>query len=537
MAVRKKIKALPPKRVVEKFRKLKGERGNWETHWQEVADHVLPRKATFTRTLADGAKRQYFLLENVGMHSNELLSGALHGLLTNPHAIWFELTTGTPQLDSQDGVRQWLQDTGRLMHNVLNNSNFQMEVHELYTDLTAFGTSPMFIQEHERDVVRFNTRFLGECCIEENAAGFVDQLYRQWEWGAVQICQEFGMENLPKKVLEAYKKGDECKFTVVHAVYPMELVEKGDYRKVNKFISQYVLVEEEFDLRVETFAEFPYVVPRWSKAAGEKYGRSPGMNALPELKVLNKMNETMLIGAQKLVDPPLQMEDDGVVLPIITRPGGLNYRRPNTAEIKPIFNDTRIDFGYQAMEDRRKRVRDVYYVDQLQLQQGGPTMTATEVLQRTEEKMRLLGPMLGRMQSEFLRPMIDRVFNIMWSRRMIPAPPPELQGTKLDVRYSSLIAKTQRLDEGQAIMRTIQAVAPFIEMDPAVAQNFKGDQAVRTLAGIFGFPQDIIRPMREVTQMREAQAQAEAEAQQKLQEQADMQQMEAATKTMVAAGG
>ena len=528
----KKVKALSVKEIKEKMTRLKGERSNWESHWQEVADHILPRKNTVIRKQADGQKRQFILLDNVGMHSNELLAGALHGLLTNPNSLWFEMTTGVVDLDNVDEVRKWLQKTARSMHNVLNNSNFQMEVHELYIDLCSFGTSCMQFQEDKETIVRFSTKFIADYYVVENERGVIDQVYREWKLTAVELCSEFGIKNLPKKVQDAYEKRPDEKFCIVHAVYPRVVAGEKLYKGESKYVSQYILPDCDHEISVGTFKDFPYLVPRWTKAAGESYGRSPGMNALPELKVLNKMNETMLIGAQKKVDPPLQMEDDGVVLPIMSIPGGLNYRRPGSEPIQPLFADTNMDFGYQAMEDRRKRVRDAYFVDQLQLQANGPMMTATEVLQRTEERMRLLGPMLGRQQSEFLRPLIDRLFNLMWERGLIEPPPAALQGRSLDVRYSSLIAKSQRLDEGQAIMRTMQAVAPFGQIDPGVWDNFDGDMAARVVAGVYGFPQEIIRNMRQVEKIRsdrQAAIQAQVDREQSAQ---NMQGVETMTKTL-----
>jgi hypothetical protein len=503
-------KKLTVKQIKEKVEKLKAERGTWETHWQELADYILPRKNTITSQKFPGEKRSVNVLTSTGIKSNELLSGALHGMLTNPNAMWFELTTGDTEIDRSDNVRMWLQKTTKSMHNVLNNSNFQTEVHELYMDLSCFGTSPMYVEEDDRDIIRCSTRFIAEMYIDENHLGVVDQVFRQWDWDAHKIVSEFGIDKVGKKVSDAYKKGDTTRFCVIHAVYPRTMIDpvaKGAF----KYISQYVLPDENLELREGGFREFPYVVPRWSKAAGEIYGRSPGMNALPEVKTLNKIMETTIMGAQKVVDPPLQLPDDGFIMPIITEPGGLNYYRSGTNDIiKPVFNDARIDFGFQVIQQHEKNIREAYYIDQLQLNTG-PQMTATEVMQRTEEKMRLLGPMLGRMQAEFLRPLIDRVFEIMLRRGLINTAeiPAELQGRVLDVRYSSMIAKSQRLAEGQNMLRAMEALTPFANADRGVLDNLNGDQAFRVIAEVFGLPQEIIRKAKDVQQMRDARAQAQ----------------------------
>jgi hypothetical protein len=378
------------------------------------------------------------------------------------------------------------------------------------------ATAAMSIDEDDKYVVRFSTKFIRDYVIDENHLGYVDRILITWEWTADKVVAEYGLDNVPKKVKDAFKKNESDKFKIIQAIYPRYMV--GDEPGKFPYISQTILVDGQFELREGKFREFPYVIPRWAKAAGEIYGRGPGVNALPEMKTLNKMAEVTLNGAQKVVDPPLQLPDDGFIMPIITKPGGLNYYRAGTSDtIKPVFNDTRIDFGFQAMADKRTRVREAFYVDQLMMQQG-PQMTATEVIQRNEEKMRLLGPMLGRQQSELLRPLIDRVFGIMLRRGMLLPPPAELSGKVVDVKYSSLIAKSQKISEGQGIIRTMEAAAPFINTDPTVLDNINGDQALKTLGLIYGLPQEIIRTAQEVAQIRKGRQEAQAQAMQMQQE-------------------
>lgn len=233
------------------------------------------------------------------------------------------------------------------------------------------------------------------------------------------------------------------------------------------------------------------------------------------------MDETVLKGAQLAVSPPLQVADDGVVLPLDTTPNGLNYVRPGTPDIKPFLNDTRIDFGFQVLTERRTRIREGFFIDQLQLSQG-PQMTATEVLQRTEERMRLLGPMLGRQQSEMLRPLIDRVFAIMERKKLIQPLPEELVEMgidDLDVQYSSTIARSQRVSDAQNITRAVELAAPFIQTNPSVLDNIDGDEALRVITRIFGVPQQIIRDRDQVEKTRADRRKAT----QKAQESAEMQ--------------
>jgi hypothetical protein len=509
------MKALLPKKVIEICNALKAERSNYEQLWQELADYGMPRKDDVVTQNTPGQKKYVNLLDSTMMTSNELLAATLHGLLTNPSSYFFALTTGNPLLDAYDTTRFWLQSTARKIHNVLNNSNFQTEVHELYLDECCFGFSPMQIEEDTELIVRFNTRPIREVYCKENSKGVIDTLYRIYKATAQDLMDDFGEKSLPKKVLDAQKESKPDKFEVIHALYPRSIVPDDKGSEKFKYVSQYILVSEKANLSVKGFYEFPYVVPRWTKAAGEVYGRGPGEKALPEAKTLNKMTETTLKGAQKVVDPPLQAPDDGFVMPLATKPGGLNYYRSGSEDrIEPIFADARIDFGYQAIEMKQRQVREAYYIDQLKLREG-PQMTATEVMERTEQAMRFLAPMLGRQQFEFLQPLIERVYSIMERRGEIDDVPQELAGIPLKVQYISVVAMSQRLSEVQAVRRTMQDIAPFMSIDPNARDNFNCDNAIKGIAKLHNFPQEMLNTQNEIGSIRE-QRSKEIQAQQQV---------------------
>lgn len=514
MAKMKKLKSMDPKKVIAKFQEKKGERGNWESLWQECADVALPRKDDIQIKRSPGEQKYVGMLDSTAMTSNELLAGALHGMLTNPAGYFFNLTTGVPELDQRDAVREYIQACVRKMHDVLNNSNFQTEVHEVYLDLGCFGTACLLMEEDKKNVVRFSARPLREVFIEENTKGFVDCLYRELQMDARGLVDEFGYDNLPEKIQKAYDKKETKKFNVLHAVYPKAYSEGKGSERFN-FISQYVWTDEKVDLQVKGFYEFPFLTPRWSKASGESYGRGPTEKALPSAKSLQVMRATTIKGAQKVVDPPLQAPDDGFILQIDTTPAGITYYRAGSQDrIEPIFNDSRIDFGFQVIEQERVQVREAYYTDQLKLREG-PQMTATEVAERVEQAMRFLGPMLGRQQAEFLQPMIERLYFILDRAGELPPVPAELQNVPLNVQYSSIMAMQQRMSEVQNIQRTMQNVAPFASSQPDVLDNFDGDAAVKYIAKLFNFPQELIRKedaLKMIRDQRAAQQQALAQA-------------------------
>ncbi len=264
-------------------------------------------------------------------------------------------------------------------------------------------------------------------------------------------------------------------------------------------------------LRESGFNEFPYVAPRFLKASFEMgYGRSPAMTALPDVKMINAMSRTTIIAAQKQVDPPLMVPDDGFILPVRTKPGGLNFYRSGSRDrIEPLNIGANNPLGLNLEEQRRQAIRSAFYVDQLVLG-AGPTMTATEVVQRTEEKMRLLDPVLGRLQAEMLQPMIERVFQLLVRQNKLPPAPQDIVDRNLDIEYVSPLAKAQRQSDVQAIMRLFELMSPLASIDPGVFDHLDTDGLVRYMLRTLSIPASVTKGVDDVASARSSRQEQEA---------------------------
>ena len=503
------------KSLISRFEKLEGQRQNWETHWQEVADYMQPRKADVTKQRARGDKRMEQVFDSSPIQAVELLAASLHGMLTNPSTPWFTLRFKDEEIDNEDEAKLWLESSTDAMYTAFNRSNFQQEIFELYHDLITFGTAAMFIEEDNDDIIKFSTRHINEVFIAENDKGRIDTIYRKFKISARAAIQKFG-DTVSSDVQTKAKKDPYEEIEILHAVYPRADFNPNKKDKANMpFESVYIEFKNGNELSVSGFREFPFVVPRYLKASNEIYGRSPAMTALPDVKMLNEMSKTTIKAAQKQVDPPLLVPDDGFLLPVRTVPGGLNFYRSGTRDrIEPLNIGANNPLGLNMEEQRRDSIRAVFYVNQLMMQQG-PQMTATEVIQRNEEKMRLLGPVLGRLQSELLKPLIDRVFAILLRNNMLPPAPEFLSGRDIEIEYVSPLAKAQKSTELQSIIRTVEILGSLANVAP-VFDYINFDNLVKHLADIVGVPQKILK----------SQSQVNAERQQAQQQQEEMQQMQ-----------
>lgn len=510
--------------IVKKHNKMKGSRVNWDSHWQEIADFIIPNKDNVFESRTPGEKKGNRLFTGIGVHSNEKLASALHGMLTNPSAVWFGLSSGNKTLDKEKEVKLWLQESTQTMIDVLNQTNFQTEIHELYLDLGSFGTGVIQIEEDDESVVRFLAKPIYECYIKENFKGLVDTVSYEYKQTLREMAQEFGADNLGHELQRMLEADSEKEMTIVHMVEPRENFDPKRKAKTSKPIASYhVVLETSHMLKESGFDELPYIVPRWIKMSGEVYGRSPGMTALPDVKMVNAMTKAVIQGTQKIVDPMLQVPDDGMLLPIKSGPGDINYYRSGTKDrIEPVLTGSRPDLGLNVIAEFESRIKEAYFIDQLQIREAD-RMTATEIVQRREEQLRLLGPILGRQHFELLKPMVDRIFGIMVRKELFKPAPQGIQGKDLQVRYTSQIATVQETAATDNLTRVVGLIAPLVEAKPEVMDNFDEDAILRDLAAKFGLPAEYLEDEDTVSEIRTARAKA---MQQQEQAQAQQQSIE-----------
>ena len=482
--------------------RLKEKRSNWESHWQEVADLMLPRKAEITKERSRGDKRSNQIYDATAIHSLELLAASLHGMLTSSANRWFSLRFKEAILNENDEAREWLEDSIDKMYVAFARSNFQQEIHENYHDLICFGTSCLMIEEDEEDIVRFSARHIKEIYIEENKKGLIDNVYRKFKITADQAMQKFGSENLSKEINTTHKTKPFDEVEICHIVRPRFAYDASKKDKKNmKFQSIYFEHGTDHIISVGGFNENPYVVSRYLKSSTEIYGRSPAMSALADCKVLNKMVEHGLKAAAKQIDPPLLVPDDSMLAPVRMTPGSLNYYRSGSRDrIEALNIGQNTATTLNAENQRREAIARMFHVDQLQVQ-SNRTMTATEVLQRNEEKMRILGPVMGRIQSELLEPMINRVFSIMLRNRLFAEAPAILANQEIEIEYVSPMALAQKGQELQNIMRGLEIFGSISQMAP-VQDYLDENGLVKQLVKTLGLPARMIKSDKQVQTIR-----------------------------------
>jgi hypothetical protein len=506
-------------KIIQREEKLRSERFNWNQTLQEVSELVLPNRAAFTTTINPADNTHHKVFDTTAIWANEQLAAGLHGFVTPSTQRWLKMDLNNEELMEDDEVVNWLAMASDVAYKYIYqpNSNFVSMSHEMYLDLGCLGTSVMYIEERPSRLspLRFHTFHLAECVFDEDAEGQVNTLYRKFKWSVRKIVEKFP-DTAPKKLHEMVEKGQNEEMEIILCVKPTEDSKKQALGFA--FDSVYVLVAEKVILSDKAFYEFPFAVPRWSKLSGEKMGRSPAMNCLYDIRMINEMSKTVLKSAQKIVDPPLMLPDEGFLMPIKTTPGGLNYYEAGREDrIEPLQTGGDVGLGLEMMNQRREQILRAFYLDSMKLQKENKEMTAYEAAQRTEENMRAMSPMVSRLQNEALDRIIGRTISILGRLQLLPPAPKQIQGLDYRVEYMSPVTRALKMAGMTGIQRMIQVVAPFMEIKPDAADKIDVDQIIDYAASTLDVPVKLIRTDKEVgdiRQQRAAEQQKQAEAEQ-----------------------
>jgi hypothetical protein len=507
---------------------LEQERYGWVDMWQKIADNMVGKR-DFSTMRTPGDRRMGDIYDITALLSGELLAGALHSLMTNSASKWFRLGFEDKQLAKHPDVRLW-NDLIAMpqMYNAFNRpeAGFNPQMHEVYFDLTLFCTSALMIEEEIGFGPVFASRPLMEVFIAEDTSGRINAVFRKVRMTAQQAVDRW-RERAPEKArLLVSKDKPQEKIDVLHAIRPNREIKPGrlDFTGM-PWSSLYIDQKAKTVIDAGGFWELPVMVSRWSKDSGELYGRGPGITALPDAMMLNAMWKTVLKGAQKMVDPPLLMDNDGVVAQLRTAPGSVNIQEATSLRensVRPLLTGGRPDLGIDLINRKQQNIQSAFHSEVLPLF-NSPYMTATQVLELVQQAQRFLSPILGRLQSELLEPMVQRVFGIELRAGRLHPIPEVLAGQNIKVEYISPIARAQKASDVAAIIETFQVAAEMDAVAPGTLDNLDPDLAVREIAEAKGIPVSVVRDAATVVEIRERRQELEAQRaqQQQLLEGAD----------------
>ena len=520
-------------KLLTRWGHLRSERATWWSHWQEVTTYLLPRNGRyFEQDRNKGHRRHNSIYDNTGTRALRTLGAGMMAGATSPARPWFRLGTADPDLNKFPPVQLWLNDVTERMQLVFQRSNTYRTLHGIYEELGAFGTAGSIVLPDSKNAIHHYPMTIGEYAIATDYQGRVNTLYREFQKTVGETVREFGYNKCSTSVKNLYDRGSLDQWiTIIHAIEPRDDRERNFNKKDNmnmKYKSCYFEQggEGEQTLRESGFRDFPAIVPRWGLAGGDIYGNSPGMEALGDVKQLQheQLRKAQTIDYQ--TKPPLQVPSYLKNRDVDSLPGGVTFVDGGQGKIETAFNvNLNIQHLLQDIQDVRQRINSSFYADLfLMLANATDTrMTATEVAERHEEKLLMLGPVLERLHNELLDPLIDNTFNRMIEAGIVPPAPEELQGMDLNVEFVSMLAQAQRAIGTNSVDRYTNSLGMVANFKPDVLDKFDADQWANAYGEMLGIDPELIVPDKQVAKIRQqrAEAQAQAAQQQQVQQAAD----------------
>jgi len=512
------VKRKNARQIMDAWDKMHSDRSHWETHWSDVTYYCIPHKENFFGKRTPGSKLPGDLYDSIQILGPQVFAAGMQGYFTNPASRWFELGMRERAFREIKEVKVWLQIAEEETFDALNESNFNQEIHEVYQDLGVIGTADLYEEEDPVSDVRFYANSMDEICIAEDKHGRVDTVYRKYRITAKQAYERWG-NKAGKTAVDAFDKGDFNKRVwYIHAIEPRYSrdMNKDDSENL-PFSSIHVSVDDKRKVHESGYHEFPHFVPRYAKNTGDLYGYSNAMTQLPNIKMLQEMGKAIVKGARKRVNPALVLPHDGYVLPLRTGDGAINYRLRGKSDdkIQELGVNGDINSGRVVQEDYRNMIREGFFMDLfMMLLNNNKDMTIPELQERLSERMLLLGPVLGRIQSELLNPLISRTVNILIRRGRIPPPPEAIDGRDYKITYISPLAKAQRALKIGSVTRWLSYIKEMAEITPQVVDLVQVDRVADRLAEYEGVDPDLVTDQKTLDQFRAVRRQLEDQARQ-----------------------
>jgi len=506
-----------------RLEQLRSERASWFAHWQELTVYLSPRQGRyFLQDRNRGERRHNAIYDNTGTRALGSLAAGLMGGLTSPARPWFRLATADEDLNQQSAVKEWLNRCTNTMLTVFQRSNTYRALHSVYRELGVFGTAANIVMPNFDNIIHNHPLTTGEFLIATDFQGKVCTLYREFELTVSQMVKEFGRSKCSITVQNMFDRGQlDTWIPIVHCIEPRADRDASKIDTLNMAWKDIYFEKSGQDnqlLRESGFKRFRAMCPRWDVEGGDIYGNSPGMEALGDIKQLQHEQLRKAQGIDYMTKPPLQVPTSMKNRDVETLPGGITFFDGNNGQsIKTTF-DVRLDLSHllEDIQDVRQRIRGSFYADLFLMISSGQDgrMTATEVAERHEEKMLMLGPVLERLQDELLDPLIEITFDQMMEARIVPPPPPELEGQELSVQLVSMLAQAQRAIATNGVDRFVGNLGSIASFKPDVLDKFNSDKWADTYSDMLGVDPSLIVPDDQVAQIRQARAKAQQAAQQ-----------------------
>lgn len=536
-------------KVLDKHARMVKEKQPWINTYKLVGEYVMTRKQNFDREVGQGEILTGQIFDSTAGNCNMMMASSLLGALYPYGGNSFQIVAPDlmpDELKQRDDVKNWYMQVNNVMTSVMDNAKngLRTSLIEYMTDQGAFGISGIAVFENEEDdltPVQFTAVDCKKITIAEGPNGFVDTVYIETEMTIKQLIQEFKWANVSKRSRERYEKGEaEAIVKVLHAIEPR--IDGAPYcfgTAGMPIASMHIEMDEKHELDESGFYDMPVFVSRFWKAMGEKYGRSPAMEAMSDILELNLFREASIVATEKMLDPPLAVNDPDILGggTLNTSAGAVNVRKmgtqpslqSNRPAVEQIITVSEMTSTYKRIEVLTTSVQQAFFIDRLTDLSSDQRMTLGEVQIRNELRGQSLSTIYDRQISELFTPLINRTFNILFNRKFFGIMPDSkahhaaiaqsievplvpdviadyaLAGKEIfKITYTSPAARIMQAEEMMGIEKTALFAGQLAQLNPGVLDNIDMDKMIRRYSELSGASPSTVVSMETMKKLRDA---------------------------------
>lgn len=505
----------------------------WIQNWSDLARFILPRRSIWLtqsagglpspNTMTRGLEINESIVDPTATFSARICAGGLMSGLASPSRPWFKVAPAIRGVTIDDAARQWLDSVEDVVYTVLARSNFYNSFAQECEDIVIYGTAVCLIYEDEKELIRCYNPCAGEYYLASGATMRVDAVNRAFVMTISQIVDFFGLQNCPPDIQKLWaEKGGSLttERLIAHSIEPNFAVSGTKAGKVKgAFTWREVYwvygAGTEYPLSIRGFMDQPFSASRWATQSNDAYGRSPGMDILPDVMQLQVETARKAEGIEKGLRPPLLADAELKNSPSSQLPGHVTYVNSLASGkgMRSIY-ESKFDLDHvsQDLALIQERIKKGLFNDLFLMLEGMPKgeRTATEIQAKLIEKMNVLGPVIEGLLTESLQPKLRRVFGILKRNGMIPKPPESLRGVPLDIQFVSLLALAQKAASTGGIEALVKMAGELVQIGkPDVLDNLDADDVLAEYNELLGNKQKLLKGPKDVAAVREQRAQAQ----------------------------
>lgn len=516
------------KRLVTRKKIMDGMRERRWPHWQAIGELVVPRTGRFDRDTNRSDREGDMndaIINSAGTLAYRIMKSGMHTGLTSHTAPWFARRFRRPELNDWGPPKIWLEMQVKKLYAFFDKSTFYNLCPKYYGDAGLFGAGAMHMDANPAGGFTVYRHPIGTYSIANGIDGYADTCYSEEVLTVNNLIKKFGRQNVSERVLKMDANGQsEQRIEIVHAIEPNDerIPKRRDFMGMPWRAIYYEEKSNDNEiLRISGYWEFPVFITIWDKDQDDVWGGGLGADALPDLRMAQKLESSLLEQIDKVADPavnaPTSMRADGIHL----NPGDTNWRAdPNDPGVVPVLNITPAIEPLDAKIIRTEaRINQHFFanlfeaINQSAMPGNRRDRTAFEVDVLEKEKLVQLIPALESFFRSFLAPAVDRAWNILDRQDLLDDPPPGIEKEELKTEFTSTLALAARLVQNIALNDGMTFAANLMEMDPTVVQRVNLDGALTTYFDNIGMPAKAVYSDDEYAEIQAAAAVAAAEKQ------------------------